>query len=313
MSHRSSAYDAHQRQRWMRHDAHLWMQPNPARFLLPGTDPADVYPTLARQRDQANAAFAAKIEEGFRLIATLREEVASIRADMALRRAARLIKYSPAQPRVPAGNPRGGQWAGRNQGNGGFGGFGSGSGAQNGGGSDDSGGEGGGVDNSDISSGTDSEDFSESIVKVAADDSDRRYSPVLAEEEARGGHTLRDHSGKSDLEIEAEFKRRGYDTPYVSFVPMRLGSFASDESANDLVNRTLERNKATVDMVASGELQDAFVKARFGYITGREIFRPDPNERYYYFRNTYGVGAYIIHDPGSSRGYRVQTAYPRND
>ena len=44
----------------MRHDAHLWMQPNPARFLLPGTDPADVYPALARQRDQANAAFAAK-------------------------------------------------------------------------------------------------------------------------------------------------------------------------------------------------------------------------------------------------------------
>jgi hypothetical protein len=66
-------------------------------------------------------------------------------------------------------------------------------------------------------------------------------------------------------------------------------------------------------MVASGELQDAFVKTRFGFITGREIFRPDPNETYYYFRNTYGVGVYIIHDPSSGRGYRVNTAYPRND
>jgi hypothetical protein len=79
------------------------------------------------------------------------------------------------------------------------------------------------------------------------------------------------------------------------------------------VNRTLERNKATVDMVASGKLQDAFVTARFGFITGREIFRPDPTERYYYFRPTYGVGVDIRHDPGSSRGYRVHTAYPRND
>ena len=63
-------------------------------------------------------------------------------------------------------------------------------------------------------------------------------------------------------------------------------------------------------MVASGELSDAFVTKRIGSITGREIFRPDPSEAYYYFRNTYGVGVYIVHDPGSTRGYRVHTAYP---
>jgi hypothetical protein len=113
MPQRLSAYDAHQQQRWLRHDAHRWMQPDAARWLPPGTDPADVYPALARQRDRANAAFQAKIEEGFRMIATLRAEVASIRADMARRRTARLIKYSPTQPGVPAGNPRGGQWTDR--------------------------------------------------------------------------------------------------------------------------------------------------------------------------------------------------------
>jgi hypothetical protein len=106
---------------------------------------------------------------------------------------------------------------------------------------------------------TDAGNLSDSIGKIAADDPECRYSVNLREEEVRG-HTLGEHSRKSDLELEAEFKRRGYDTPYVSFVPKRLGSFESDESANDLVNRTLERNKATVDMVATGKLHDAFVK-----------------------------------------------------
>jgi hypothetical protein len=301
-----SAYDLHQRQRWTRHDAHLWIRHDAGRFLAPGTDPADVYPTLKQQREAAeDAALVAKIAASRRLLAALRAEVDEMKAALARRRLEE-AKYSPSQPRVPAGNPRGGQWSNRNEGGAGSGG----DGAEAGSSSDGSGG--GGVDASDMSSGTDSESFSDSIVKIAADDSDRRYSVDLREEEVHG-HTLADHVGKSDLEIEAEFKRRGYDAPFVSFVPMRLGSFESVESANDLVNRTLERNKATVDMVASGELQDAFVKTRFGFITGREIFRPDPNETYYYFRNTYGVGVYIIHDPSSGRGYRVNTAYPRND
>jgi hypothetical protein len=233
-------------------------------------------------------------------------------------------KYSPSQPRVPAGNPRGGQWTDRNGGQGTVA-----SPSEDTGPSQDAdltqpmgnvaiGDVSGSSEVSDLfrikpdEPRTDAGNSSNSILKVAADDSDRRYSVNLREEEARG-HTLDEHSRKSDLELEAEFKRRGYDTPYVSFVPKRLGSFASDESANDLVNRTLERNKATVDLVASGKLEKAFITARFGSITGREIFRPDPNERYYYFRNTYGVGVDIRHDPGSSRGYRVHTAYPRND
>jgi hypothetical protein len=45
-----SAYDAHQRERWTRHDAHLWIRHDFARWLKPGTDPAEVYPTLARER-----------------------------------------------------------------------------------------------------------------------------------------------------------------------------------------------------------------------------------------------------------------------
>jgi hypothetical protein len=50
--------------------------------------------------------------------------VASIKADLLRRRLAEQTKYSPTQPRVPAGNPRGGQWTSGNEGGGGFGGFG---------------------------------------------------------------------------------------------------------------------------------------------------------------------------------------------
>jgi hypothetical protein len=111
MSRQSRPYYANQRDRWLRHDAHLWIRHDVKRFLKPGTDPADVHPALARQRDREDAAFKAEIERGYRLIATLRKEVASIRADMLRRRQAEQIKYSLTQPRVPpairaAGNGR---------------------------------------------------------------------------------------------------------------------------------------------------------------------------------------------------------------
>jgi hypothetical protein len=42
--------------RWIRHDAHLWIQPNIARWMKPGVDPADVIPALAEKRAQEQAA-----------------------------------------------------------------------------------------------------------------------------------------------------------------------------------------------------------------------------------------------------------------
>jgi hypothetical protein len=115
------SYLRHQRQRWLRHDAH---RPDAARWVKPGTDPADIYPTLARKPDAAKAAaFEAEIAAGYRLLAVLREEVASLRAELARRRLEE-AKYSPSQPRVPAGNPRGGQWSSRNEGGASFSSFG---------------------------------------------------------------------------------------------------------------------------------------------------------------------------------------------
>jgi hypothetical protein len=102
-------WSRHERDRWLRHDAHRWIRHDVKRFLKPGTDPADVFPALARQRDREDAAFAAEIAKGYRLIAALRAEVASIRTDM-VRRRLEESKYSPSQPRVPKRNPGGGQF-----------------------------------------------------------------------------------------------------------------------------------------------------------------------------------------------------------
>jgi hypothetical protein len=114
-----SAYEAHQRARWLRHDAHLWIRPDAARWVKPGTDPADIYPTLKRQRESAeaarakeDAAFAAEVEDARRALAAIRQEVDELKAALA-RRGLEEAKYSPSQPRVAAGNPRGGQWTDR--------------------------------------------------------------------------------------------------------------------------------------------------------------------------------------------------------
>src|SRR3954452_6751268 len=117
-----------QRARWLRHDAHLWIRHDAARFVRPGFDPADVFPTLARKGDEArrraeaaqaveDAAPAAEIEHWRRVQAAIQAELNEVKAEMARRRALD-AKYSPTQPRVPPGNPRGGQWTDRSGGQG---------------------------------------------------------------------------------------------------------------------------------------------------------------------------------------------------
>jgi hypothetical protein len=63
------------------------------------------------------AELAAEVAKGYQLLAVLREEVAPLRAELKRRRELE-AKYSPSQPRVPAGNPRGGQWTDRSGGQG---------------------------------------------------------------------------------------------------------------------------------------------------------------------------------------------------
>jgi hypothetical protein len=205
------------------------------------------------------------------------------------------LKYSPDQPRVPAGNPDGGQWT-------------------------SGGGTSGGQDTrvAPTANRNDPRVISDATPDPVrpgaqyAQDTQRRYSVNLQEEEARGGHTIREHVGKTDAELLDTLNQRRLNSLSYSLVGKRDGSFASVEAANDFVNRTLQQNKAIVDQVASGKIDEEFVTTRFGYVTGREAFRPDPNTNPY-LRNTYGVGVFIVHDLRSERGYSVITAYPRND
>lgn len=133
----------------------------------------------------------------------------------------------------------------------------------------------------------------------------------MEEEETRGGHALREHVGKTAEQMLARVRASRFGTFSATYGLKRDGSFESRESANDLVNQTLKENFAEVDSVASGSVEEAFITKRFGYKTGIEAYTNgyiDP-----YARTTYGVGVYILHDPSNPRGYRVHTAYPRND
>jgi Bacterial CdiA-CT RNAse A domain len=332
MPYPDDSYLRHHRQRWLRHDAHLWVRPDAARFFPAGTDPAVINPTLPRKPDAAKAAafeaeLAAEVAKGYRLLAVLREEVTSLRAELKRRRALE-AKYSPSQLRVPAGNPRGGQWTDRNGGQGTVANP-----------SQDPGQETGtslaqpmgNVGVGDVSGSsevrdlfrikpdgtrTDATNLSDSIVKVAAADDRRFYTPVLTEEEALGDHALRRHADRTESSLidwlNSKWKRVQTGNLEITEYPEAEGTFRSREEANDLVNQVLKRNTDTVDQVAAGKLKDATLQERFGFVTGREAFRPNGDSDPY-IRDTYSVRVVIRHDARSWRGYRVRTAFPVND
>jgi hypothetical protein len=114
MPQQDEAWLRHQQQRWLRPDAYRWIRPDAARVLPPNSNVVAVHPGLAARRDQRlhDRRIAEAIAREQSVTAELRAELISIEAAIVLRRAARdrEDKYSPNQPRVPAGNPDGGQW-----------------------------------------------------------------------------------------------------------------------------------------------------------------------------------------------------------
>ena len=130
-------------------------------------------------------------------------------------------------------------------------------------------------------------------------------------EEEGFGHTKRDHVGKTDEELLARLRAERWDVRFLTVYRWKYGAFDSFESANDLVNRTLEENDQKVDDVATGQLSKAILVRRFGYQTGRELFLLDPDGEPR-VRPTYEVEVRIEHDPYTKSGFRVRTAFPRN-
>src|SRR4051812_13251888 len=149
----------------------------------------------------------------------LRAQLALVRLERALWR-----KYRPDQPRVPAGNGRqSGRWRSE----------------------DNSAGE--------------SSTRDVGRTRIAQNDTLRRYSVNLSEEEARGGHTITRHIAKSDDEMLAGARKGQFLAPGLTLHTFRHGSFRSLGDANDLTSRTLEHNRDAVDEVAAGNREKDFV------------------------------------------------------
>jgi hypothetical protein len=145
-------------------------------------------------------------------------------------------------------------------------------------------------------------------VQVAGDG----YPIDLLEDRQLGGHAIEGHIRgdqrlKSDLADRiAEAVRKGDSTG-----DMRQGSFTSLEAANKLVNATIARNPDKVDRVLNGGSPKEQLDADFPAPTGREAYARTERSQIY-IRDTYGVRVVIVPDGRSPKGYRVDTAYPRN-
>jgi hypothetical protein len=290
----------------IRHDWRLWIRHDIARWMKPGVDPADVIPALARERAQneakrareeaaradEDAAFAAWIESERRWLAAINQEMDEVNAEMARwrRRLAEEAKYSPNQPRVPAGNSRGGQWTDGSTG---------GSIARPMGSSD-------GGDVSQSSELTPAEPSADEV-QIAGG-----YPVDLLEERELGGHAIEGHlrsdrSLQSDLgDRVAEAVRKG---DFVS--DMRQGSFTSLEAANKLVNATIARNPDQVNRDVDGVSPKENLDEDFPGPTGREaVARTERSQ--IFIRDTYSVRVVIVPDGTVAKGFRVETAFPMN-
>ena len=138
---------------------------------------------------------------------------------------------------------------------------------------------------------------------------------LAAEEQLWGGHTVKDHVGKSPAELIAEQEANRVDIPVEGGVDLHLSAYLeavypSLESANDFVNRLLQGHTDEVDKVASGEWPNQWVEKRFELSNWHGSY---PNRERTKTRPTYNAGVFIVHDERIPRGYRVQTAYPTND
>lgn len=200
-----------------------------------------------------------------RAILALKRHIAAERVLLAGRHLAALLgkaNFNPAQPRVPAGNADGGQWIG-------------------------TGGDAGGS-------------TGEGRTRVAQNEEPERYRVDLLEEERSGGHTYRQHVGKSEEALKARVRASILADPDPERHSIRSGSFTSLDAASKLVDATLARNRDIVDLVAHGTIREQRVDAYFGSLTRYEAYAPtirsEPR-----VRDAYGVGVYIRHDPSAPK------------
>lgn len=104
-------YEEYQRRRFTRPDGQRFIRHDAHRFERPASPQAKSYAARVieqRQAEENEARVAAEQEAFERAILELRWMVKDLKLELELRRIRH--KYSPDQPRVPKGNPDGGQW-----------------------------------------------------------------------------------------------------------------------------------------------------------------------------------------------------------
>jgi hypothetical protein len=122
------AWVEHQRRHWMRPDAERYVRPDAHRFMPPGAprwlgkDAVRYFwpdhktqPARTRHDETEHArdvAFLRELAARREDLLRLRRELAAINAELKFRRFFRSLKagFNPNQPRLPRGNPGGGQW-----------------------------------------------------------------------------------------------------------------------------------------------------------------------------------------------------------
>ncbi len=229
---------------------------------------------------------------------------AATRFELAMLRHDRALKYSPDQPRVPAGNPDGGQWTD------GGGGGGGGSSTPR---SRTDPAAGGGRNDPRVLSDITPDNYYKPGTRLAQNDRTSGYPVDLHEEEQRGGHAIADHVAKSDgyllntvhQQALSSLRRGDYAEG------LKEGSFTSIEAANKLVNSTIAQNAGKVQAVASGAMGGAQLEAQFKSPTGHEAYAATERSRAY-IRPTDGVRVIIVRDSSTAKGYRILTAYPKS-
>src|SRR5437764_417242 len=93
----------YQRRRWTRSNARLYLRPDPKLYLQPNQK---LYFKRQPYERKDHPDPSAQIDELLRL----KSELESLNAELKFRRLLHARRYSPDQPRVPAGSREGGQW-----------------------------------------------------------------------------------------------------------------------------------------------------------------------------------------------------------
>jgi hypothetical protein len=214
-------------------------------------------------------------------------------------------KYSPEQPRVPAGSREGGQWTDDGGGDAGSGG------GPSSGGTESQPTAGSGRSDPRMVSDAKPDNYFKPGAQLAQNDRPSGYPVDLQEERQLGGHAIENHVAKSEEYLLNLVQQQALSTTRRGEFAdgLREGSFTSLEAANKLVNSTISENSAKVAAVVSGMSPREQLDAQFNAPTGYEAYARTERSAAY-IRDTNGVRVIIIPDQNSAKGYRVDTAFP---